>query len=60
MINIEEFLCWLKVHKLGINLRYDELGRPDDLGYIKACEVIEAELKLKIQESKEDGIGNIG
>jgi len=56
MIDIEDFMSWLKVHKLGINLRYDEHGREHDLGYIKACEVIEAELKRFIEESNENGL----
>lgn len=55
MINIEDFMSWLNVHKLGINLRYDEHQREQDLGYIKACEVIEAELKRCIEESKHNG-----
>ena len=58
MIDIEDFLGWLNVHKLAVNVRFDEHGRQQDLGYIKACEVIEAELRSKIQESKEDGVKN--
>lgn len=53
-MDIENFMQWLKTHKLGINMRYDTMGWEHDLGYIKACEVIEAELKRQIQESKED------
>ena len=60
MVDIEDFIRWLQVHKLGINLRYDDSGREHDLGYIKACEVIEAELKRKIEERKEDGVEIIG
>ena len=60
MINIEDFMQWLSVHKAGINLRYDEHGREQDLGYIQACEVIEAELKSKMEEARDDGIEIIG
>lgn len=53
MIDIEDFMQWLKVHKAGINLRYDEHGREHDLGYIQACEVIEAELRAKLLEDED-------
>lgn len=49
MVDIQDFMNWLNVHKLGIHLRYDEHGRDQDLGYITACEVIEAELKRLIE-----------
>ena len=55
MIDIEDFMRWLEIHKLGINLRYDLKGSEHDLGYITACEVIQAQLKLKIQESNDGG-----
>ncbi len=56
MADMEEFMRWLNVHKLGVHLRYDEHGREQDLGYIRACEVIEAEIKRLIEENNIDGI----
>ena len=56
MIDIEDFMMWLIVHKAGMNLRYDELKREHDLGYIKDCEVIEVEIKKLIEEEKLHGI----
>ncbi len=35
-------------------MRIDAMGWETDIGYVKACEVIEAELKRLIQEHKVD------
>lgn len=59
MVDLLDFMSWLNVHKQGVNLRYDELAREQDLGYIKACEVIELELKRKIEE-EDDGFATTG
>jgi len=53
MIDIEDFLQWLTLHKSAANFRYDEHGREQDLGYIHACEVIEAELRYKVEEGED-------
>lgn len=54
MVDLTDFLQWLRTHKEGINFLYDEHKREQDLGYLRACTVIEAELIDKIQESKVD------
>lgn len=50
----EEFFSWLKVHKAGREHLFHQMREKYDWGYIKACEVIEAELKRLIEEHKDD------
>jgi len=50
----DEFFSWLKVHSSGFKMRIDAMDWEIDRGYVKACEVIEAELKRLIQEHKDD------
>ena len=47
---LDEFSMWLKIHKAS---RFHELHDKYDSGYIKACEVIEAELKRKLEEHRD-------
>lgn len=49
-----EFFSWLKVHKAGREHLFHQMREKYDWGYIKACEVIEAELKRLIEEHKDD------
>ena len=49
-----EFFSWLKVHSMGYRIRYDTMGWEIDYGYIKACDVIKAELGRLIEEHKDD------
>lgn len=56
---LDDFFDWLKVHTSGYKMRYEAMSWEIDWGYIKACEVIEAELKRKIEEYK-DGTDRIG
>lgn len=49
-----EFFSWLKVHSMGFRMRHDAMGWEIDYGYIKACDVIGAELKRLIEEHKDD------
>lgn len=49
-----EFFSWLKVHRLGREHLFNQMREKYDWGYIKACEVIEAELKRLIEEHKDD------
>lgn len=53
----DEFFSWLKVHTLGFKMRIDAMDWEIDRGYVKACEVIEAELKRLIEECKDDTTG---
>lgn len=55
---IDDFLSWLSVHSSGYRMRYDAMGWEIDYGYIKACDVIAAELKRLIEEHK-DGIDRV-
>lgn len=55
----DEFFGWLKVHRLGREHLFSQMREKYDWGYIKACEVIEAELRRKLQEHK-DGTDRIG
>ncbi len=50
----EELFSWLKVHRAGREHLFHQMREKYDWGYIKACEVIEAELKRLIQEHKDD------
>jgi len=50
----DEFFSWLKVHRAGREHLFNQMREKYDWGYIKACEVIEAELKRLIQEHKDD------
>lgn len=54
----DEFFSWLKVHKAGREHLFKQMREKYDWGYIKACEVIEAELKRLIEEHK-DGTDRI-
>lgn len=49
-----EFFSWLKVHSIGYRMRYDAMSREFDYGYIKACDVIKAELERLMEEHKDD------
>ena len=49
----EEFLDWLKVHVLGIKMRYEAMAWDIDHGYLKACKVLETELRRLIEEHKD-------
>jgi hypothetical protein len=49
----DDFFSWLNVHAIGFKMRYDAMGWDVDWGYIKACEVIEAELRRKLEEYKD-------
>lgn len=49
----DEFFAWLDVHSRGIKMRIDAMDWEIDRGYVKACEVIEAELRRKLQEHKD-------
>lgn len=51
---IEEFLSWLRVHKAGRVYLFEKMPERYDWGYIKACEVIEAELKRLVEEHRDD------
>ena len=44
----EELLKWLKVHISGFKMSIEH-----DRGYIKACEVIQAEMKRLIEERRD-------
>jgi hypothetical protein len=48
-----EFFSWLKVHSMGYQMRYDAMGWELDYGYIKACDVIKAELERLLEEHKD-------
>jgi hypothetical protein len=50
----EDFFGWLRVHSAGYRMRYDAMGWEIDYGYIKACDVIGAELKRLIEEHMDD------
>ncbi len=50
----DEFFSWLKVHRLGREHLFNQMRETYDRGYIKACEVIEAELRRLIEEHKDD------
>ena len=50
----DEFFSWLKVHKAGRQHLFEKMREKYDWGYIKACEVIESELKRLIEEHKDD------
>lgn len=50
---LDEFFSWLKVHSMGYRMRYDAMGWEIDYGYIKACDVIAAELHRLIEEHKD-------
>ena len=50
----DEFFSWLKVHRAGRERLFNQMREKYDWGYIKACEVIEAELKRLIEEHKDD------
>lgn len=54
MTNIfNDFFSWLKVHKTGREHLFHNSYCDYDWGYIKACVVIETELKRLIQEHKD-------
>ena len=58
MSNIfEEFLSWLKVHRAAREHLFHEFREKYDWGYIKACQVIESEIKRLIQEHQDDSDG---
>ena len=46
----DDFFGWLKVHKAGREHLFNQMREKYDWGYIKACEVIETELKRLIAE----------
>ncbi len=48
-----ELLKWLKVHVIDFKMRIDAMDWDIDRGYVKACEVIEQELRRLIQEHKD-------
>ncbi len=50
----DEFFSWLKVHRLGREHLFHQMREKYDWGYIKACEVIEAELRRLIEEHTDD------
>lgn len=50
----QELLSWLKVHRLGREYLFNQMREKYDSGYIKACTVIEAELRRIIEEHKDD------
>lgn len=49
----DEFLSWLSVHKAAREHVFRDMREKYDWGYIKACEVIEYELRRRIQEHKD-------
>jgi hypothetical protein len=49
-----EFFSWLKVHKAGREHLFQQMREKYDWGYIRACEVIEVELRRLIEEYKDD------
>ena len=49
-----DFLSWLNVHRAGRELLFNQMREKYDWGYIKACEVIEAEFKRIIEEHKDE------
>lgn len=49
----EDFFSWLTVHRLGREHLFHQMREKYDWGYIKACEVIEAELRRLIEEHKD-------
>jgi hypothetical protein len=51
---LDEFFSWLRVHSSGYRMRHDAMGWEIDYGYIKACDVIKAELERLIEEHKDD------
>jgi hypothetical protein len=51
----DELLSWLRVHVSGYKMRLDAMWSGHDQGYIKACEVISAELRRLIEEHKDGG-----
>lgn len=56
---LEEFFGWLKVHRTGREHLFHQMREEYDWGYIKACDVIKAELERLIEEHK-DGTDRIG
>lgn len=55
----DDFFGWLKIHKAARELLFHGMREKYDWGYIKACEVIESELRRKLEEHK-DGTDRIG
>ena len=50
---LDEFFSWLKVHRARREHLFNQMREKYDWGYIKACEVIEAELRRLIEEHKD-------
>lgn len=50
---LDEFFSWLRVHSSGYRMRHDAMGWEIDYGYIKACDVVKAELERLIEERKD-------
>ncbi len=55
----DDFFNWLKVHRAARFHVYKMMEDPKDWGYVKACEIIEYELKRMLKEHK-DGTDRIG
>lgn len=49
----DDFFAWLKVHRAGREHLFHQMREKYDWGYIKACEVIEAELRRQLEEHKD-------
>lgn len=49
-----EFFAWLKVIRTGREHLFNQMREKYDWGYIKACEVIETELRRLLKEHKDD------
>ena len=49
-----EFFSWLKVHRAGREYIFNQMREKYDWGYIKACDVIEAELKRLLSSQNEE------
>lgn len=52
--SLKDFFMWLKVHREGRKHLYKKLRDRLDFGYVRACDVIEAELQRIIEEHKDD------
>ena len=49
----DEFFSWLKVHRAGREHLFEHTHDKYDCGYIKACKVIECELRRLIKEHQD-------
>lgn len=50
----DDFFSWLSIHRTAREHLFHQMREKYDWGYITACKVIEAELRRKLQEHKDD------